>query len=1003
MPADELRDVDIARAALEVEDGPARQAYLDDACRGDAALRRAVEGLLHVQPFDGTRDHRAGPDLTSADETPAVPPPNAAEAVGSRIGPYKLLQPIGEGGMGVVYLAEQEQPVRRRVALKIIKPGMDSNQIIARFSAERQALALMDHVNIAKVFDAGATDAGRPYFVMELVQGVSITRYCDDNHLTPRQRLELFVPVCQAIQHAHQKGIIHRDIKPSNVLVTLYDGKPTPKVIDFGVAKATEQALTEKTMFTQFGTMVGTLEYMSPEQAEMSMLGVDTRSDVYSLGVLLYELLTGTTPLSRKRLRSAAFDEVLRLIREEEPSKPSTRLSESGEQLASISARRKTEPAKLSRLLRGELDWIVMKALEKDRTRRYETANGFAKDVQRYLADEPVEACPPSTSYRLRKFLRKHRKGIAAAVVLGVLLTAAAGLSSWLAYRATKAEEAAVEDRNRARQSDLEAREDRDRLASEKKRADENFALARSAVEDYLNRVTDDPDLKDRTDLTSLRKRLLESALPFYEKLGAQAGADVQSRAEKGKTLQRLAEVQLDSGSHADAVKTLLQAKEVYAQVVADAPETFIHRSRLVDALDQLAYWEMRTQNAAASAQDKAEALRQADRLVADFPNEPDARFVRCNVLMDLEPKTNDVALRGLRDLVREFPEDGRYATMLAGALDNAAGLAFGAGKTAAADAMYQEELAIDRKLLVAKPDDPARRHYAANALFNYGAFLHNLKRPAEALPLRQEASALLRRLVQDFSSNLRYRHMLARNQNAVGLLLADSRKPVEAIEPLREAVLLMDQLPENYPSPTVHRWRTADFTNHLAVVLDTLDQWDEASVLLEKALRLLTAPPSNFNDPQFEAIASPTLSQSLRVLLRGGARRDRSNEARKKIDELRAELRARKDAETLIVVALATVGEGLHLAAIEDAETVVALRPQASGPIYNAACVLSLASAKVNGNADLSERLAARAVEWLQRSVAAGLREPQNMKNDPDFVPLHDRADYKKVVDELP
>ena len=269
--------------------------------------------------------------------------------------------------MGVVYMAEQDKPVRRKVALKIIKPGMDSSQVIARFEAERQALAMMDHQNIARVLDAGTTDSGRPYFVMELVHGVPITKYCDDTHLTPRERLELFVPVCQAIQHAHQKGIIHRDIKPSNVLVTLYDGKPVPKVIDFGVAKAIDQRLTERTMFTQYGSVVGTLEYMSPEQAEMSALGVDTRSDIYALGVLLYELLTGSTPLERATLREAGYNEILRRIKEEEPPRPSTRLSDSETRWPSISSQRHTEPARLTRLVRGELDWIVMKALEKDR------------------------------------------------------------------------------------------------------------------------------------------------------------------------------------------------------------------------------------------------------------------------------------------------------------------------------------------------------------------------------------------------------------------------------------------------------------------------------------------------------------------------------------------------------------------------------------------------------------------------------------------------------------
>jgi hypothetical protein len=320
-------------------------------------------------------------------------------------------------------MAEQTAPVKRVVALKVIKAGLDSRQVLARFEAERQALALMDHPNIARVLDAGTTENGRPYFVMELVKGVSITRYCDERRLTPRERLELFIPVCQAVQHAHQKGIIHRDLKPSNVLVALYDGHPVPKVIDFGVAKAAGPKLTERTLYTEFGSVVGTLEYMSPEQAELNQLDVDTRSDIYSLGVLLYELLAGSTPMDRARLQRAALLEVLRIIREEEPPRPSTRLSTT-EELPSIAANRGTEPRRLSGLVRGELDWIVMKCLEKDRARRYETANGLAVDLQRYLADEPVQACPPSAAYRFRKFARRNRTAVlaAAAVATAVLL-----------------------------------------------------------------------------------------------------------------------------------------------------------------------------------------------------------------------------------------------------------------------------------------------------------------------------------------------------------------------------------------------------------------------------------------------------------------------------------------------------------------------------------------------------------------------------------------------------
>ncbi len=380
MPSDPQRVQAIFIDAVQKSESE-RAEFLERECGGDSELRGRVEALIAAHDQSGSFLDSPPKDLAGTNPTVAHSMP---EQAGSLIGPFKLLQQIGEGGMGSVYMAEQIEPVERRVALKIIKPGMDTKTVIARFEAERQALAMMDHPNIAKVLDVGTTNSGRPYFVMELVRGVPITQYCDEHQLTPRQRLELFLPVCQAVQHAHQKGIIHRDIKPSNVLVAEYDDRPVPKIIDFGLAKAMEKRLTAKTMFTEFGQIVGTPDYMSPEQAKLNQMDIDTRSDIYSLGVLLYELLSGNTPFDRQRMRSAAFDELLRIIREEEPPKPSQRLS-TVDTLPSIAANRHITPAELTRQLSGELDWIVMKTLEKDRARRYDTANGLAERLTSIL------------------------------------------------------------------------------------------------------------------------------------------------------------------------------------------------------------------------------------------------------------------------------------------------------------------------------------------------------------------------------------------------------------------------------------------------------------------------------------------------------------------------------------------------------------------------------------------------------------------------------------------
>jgi eukaryotic-like serine/threonine-protein kinase len=447
-----------------------RGVFLDVMCDGDSALRQRLEALLAAHKQPATELALPAAEAAATVQATAVSEP-PDEAVGQTLGRYKLLERVGEGGFGSVWAAEQREPVRRRVALKIIKLGMDTKQVVARFGAERQALALMDHPNIAKVLDAGTTDTGRPFFVMELVKGIPITQYCDHEKLGTKERLDLFIKVCHAIQHAHQKGIIHRDIKPSNIMVTLHDGVPVPKVIDFGIAKATQQELTELTIYTQHHQFIGTPAYMSPEQAEMSGLDIDTRSDIYSLGVLLYELLTGTTPFDSKELMKSGVDEMRKIIREREPVRPSTRLTRDRASAKSPIENRKSK-------IENDLDWIVMKCLEKDRARRYESANGLAMDLKRHLTSEPVLARPPSTAYRLQKAFRRNRLAFASVAAVGAALVAGVTVSTWQAVDATRAQNTAQLERDNAQMAQRQAEEER--LAAEQSRNAERFQRERA-------------------------------------------------------------------------------------------------------------------------------------------------------------------------------------------------------------------------------------------------------------------------------------------------------------------------------------------------------------------------------------------------------------------------------------------------------------------------------------------------------------------------------------------
>jgi serine/threonine protein kinase/tetratricopeptide (TPR) repeat protein len=776
----------ILAAAVEVDSEEERRAFLEQACAGDAELKRRIEELIenHFRAGSFLEQPAVAPPATG--EPPCNDPPTSDsrpdEGPGTRIGPYKLLQQIGEGGMGIVYMAEQEHPVRRRVALKIIKPGMDSAQVIARFEAERQALALMDHQNIAKVFDAGTTETGRPYFVMELVHGVPITQFCDANQLTPRERLGLCVPVCQAVQHAHQKGIIHRDIKPSNVLVTLYDDKPVPKVIDFGVAKAIEQRLTEKTLFTQFGALVGTFEYMSPEQADMNALGVDTRSDIYSLGVLLYELLTGTTPLERERLREAALNELVRLIKEEEPPRPSVRLSSSNN-LPKIAAARKTEPAKLSKLVRGEIDWIVMKCLEKDRSRRYETANGLARDVERFLHDEPVEACPPTLFQRAAKWGRRHPAVVWATMLLLAVTMVASGIATFLIAR------------------------ERDLNKANYERAQANLDLAYRIL-DKIYMDTAEKRLPQEKDLTAEDRQYLENTLTFFEEIAKQNSNDRRARLEKAAAYRRVGGIHEQLGQDEQAAAAYQQALDISRTIATDFPEDPDCRRNLARSYSSLggtkvSFLKWSSVRIPEVEQAYFEALRLQEQLVHEFPANLEGKhdlgltYFRLGYIqlfrLGRPPAAAEEAVRQAlkirEDLVAARPSEFLYRQELGMSLGNLGNLLIGTRKFPEAEKVVRRELEVRQHLVDDFPAEPIARHYLADAFMDLTILQNSTGKLREAVEARRQELRLRKKLATEFPNFMLFQVQLAAHSRELGEELRNTGAQDDAIAAYEQAI----------------------------------------------------------------------------------------------------------------------------------------------------------------------------------------------------------------------
>jgi serine/threonine protein kinase len=766
------------------------EAYLQEACAGDDKLLHRLKRLLQAHMDAGSVLDGPAPSPIATVDDPIT------ERPGTVIGPYKLMEQIGEGGFGVVFLAEQQQPVRRKVALKVLKPGMDTRQVVARFEAERQALALMDHPNIARVFDGGATDSGRPYFVMELVKGIAITDYCDQNQLTPRERLELFLPVCQAVQHAHQKGIIHRDLKPSNVLVTLYDGTPVPKVIDFGIAKAMGQQLTDKTLCTGFAQLVGTPLYMSPEQAALSAVDVDTRSDIYALGVLLYELLTGTTPFDSERLKEVGYDELRRIIREEEPPKPSTRISTLGQAATTVSTRRKSDPKRLSQLFRGELDWIVMKCLEKDRNRRYETASGLARDIERYLHDEPVQACPPSRWYRLRKFLRRHKVPVlAASVVLLALLAGMIGTTLGL----LRAE--------RARQ-----------VAEEKEREAKEQAAITQAVNGFLQKdllgqadIANQLRAEERNPRVTVRELLDRAAQQIEGKFPQQELTEAAIRRTIGSAYGAL-------GEYPEAEKHLGRALQLRtSQLGPDAPETLRSMNDLAEsyrlagrAQEALKLHEETVQiRKAKLGPDHPETLRSMNNLAVSY-----AAAGRTQDALELHEET-------LQLYKAKLGPDHRDTLISMGNLADSYHLA---GRTQEALKLHEETLRLKKaKLGPDHPETLASMHNLADSYAVAG-------RTQEALKLNEETLQLCTaKLGPHHAGTLQSMCNLANSYETAG-------RTQEALK-LREETLQLCKAKLGPEHPV-----TLTSMHNLAISCETAGRTQEALELTEETLQLRKA-----------------------------------------------------------------------------------------------------------------------------------------------------------------
>jgi serine/threonine protein kinase len=918
---------------------------------------------------------------------------------GTAVGSYTLRELLGQGGMGQVWQAEQTEPIKRTVAIKLIKSDLAGRQVLARFEAERQALTMMDHPNIARILDAGAMPDGKPYFVMELVRGVPINRYCDEARLNTEERLALFIPVCQAIQHAHQKGIIHRDLKPSNILITQYDGKPVPKVIDFGVAKAVHQPLTDQSMQTELGSLIGTLEYMSPEQADLNNLDIDTRADIYSLGVILYELLAGSPPFTSKQLRAAAFTEMLRLIREIDPPKPSTKLSKS-EALPSIAANRKLEPRRLQSLVTGDLDWIVMKALAKERNQRYESANGFAQDIQRYLVNEPVQAGPPSASYRLRKFVQRNRgKVLAAGLVFLALIAGVIGTTYGMLEantQATKANnEAAAKEKARAAE------------AAEREKAEKARDRTRQALDAMISEVTGD-SLTTQLTVSPEQRKFLDGVLSYYNEFSKDPASDEKSLYRSSIAAFQLGRIEQRLDRKEKSLAALQQAEEGFAKLATAHPAVPEYRSK----------W--------------ASSLLNAGMLLRGLGRQTEAEAKHRQALKILDKLSADV------------PADHQYQSELASCLTNLGSLQVSLGRRDDASAQYLQGLSVLEKLAKDHPATLAYQDQLADCHVGWGNLLMEQNKLSDAEKQLRLGLALREKMAKEQAGSITYLSRLAACHNTFGVLLIRARKMDSVEQHYQQAVNIQEKVVHEFPAALERVKELASYYLNLGNFQRNTRKLKEAEDHYRKALAIREkhageTPESFTNQVSLGAVnceygvllrmadkpeaGLPLLNKAVAILQTAYEKEPRLLNTQRylrnsywnramTLEQLKKYREALSDFDKAVSLATQPELRLIRAARVNSlllgnkiTEAVTEVDELSKTPPWRAVewSLFARVYAKAgSGGVENREQYLDRAMAMLHKAVESGYKNAAQLKQDNDLVPLRDRVDFKQLIQKL-